>query len=222
MLKELNFEYDESLNEEVETIKEFIDENDTSSQNLKPNKIKRRKVPKNYINNADFYEALVNYRNIHDQCLHEGKNIPSIPNYIGECWIKIAEGLARKPCFFQYSFKQEMINDAILNCNLYWKNFNPEKSKNPFAYFTQFSYFAFLRRIEDEKLEQYVKYKSSESFLSLDEAEFSELSEGQFVQEDVYVNIKDFIKKFEDSKTKKKNSVVKKEKKATGVECFYV
>jgi DNA-directed RNA polymerase specialized sigma24 family protein len=52
-----------------------------------------------------------------------------------------------------------MIGDGIENCIQYAKNFNPDKSKNPFAYFTQIIYYAFLRRITKEKKQQSIKQK---------------------------------------------------------------
>ena len=111
------------------------------------------KKPKHYVNNADFLKALVDYR---DACAEAKKsNIedPQIPNYIGECFYKIADHLSRKPNFISYSFRDEMIADGIENCLMYFRNFDPDKSTNPFAYFTQIIYYAFLRRIQKEKKE---------------------------------------------------------------------
>ena len=104
------------------------------------------KKSKHYVNNADFLEALVEYKKNCATAKKQGKQEPQIPNYIGECFLKIAEHLSRKPNFFSYSFRDEMIADGIENCLMYFRNFDPDKSKNPFAYFTQIIYFAFLRR----------------------------------------------------------------------------
>jgi hypothetical protein len=112
---------------------------------------------KHYVNNVDFLIALVDY---HDRCAlakENGKEDPPIPNYIGECFLKIAENFSRNPNFISYSFRDEMICDGIENCIQYFRNFDPDKSKNPFAYFTQIIYFAFLRRIAKEKKQLYVK-----------------------------------------------------------------
>jgi len=91
------------------------------------------KKPKHYVNNTDFLNALIEYREKCDIAKKEGKQDPQIPNYIGECFLKIAEHLSRKPNFISYSFRDEMIADGIENCLMYFRNFDPLKSKNPFA-----------------------------------------------------------------------------------------
>ena len=88
-----------------------------------------------------------------------GKQPPPVTNYIGECFLKIATHLSYRPNFINYTYKDEMISDGIENCLQYASNFNPEKSKNPFAYFTQIIYYAFLRRIQKEKKQTHVKNK---------------------------------------------------------------
>ncbi len=128
------------------------------------------KKTKHYVNNADFLQALIAYRENCEKAKKENKPEPSIPNYIGECFLKIADHLSRKPNFISYSFRDEMISDGIENCLMYFRNFDPDKSKNPFAYFTQIIYYAFLRRIMKEKKQLYVKYKATEQFGLLDEA----------------------------------------------------
>jgi DNA-directed RNA polymerase specialized sigma subunit len=89
----------------------------------------------------------------------EGREKPRVPNYIGECFLKIATHLSYRPNFVNYMFKDDMICDGIENCLQYIDNFDPEKSTNPFAYFTQIIYFAFLRRIQKEKKQLEVKTK---------------------------------------------------------------
>jgi len=88
---------------------------------------------------------------------------PIVPDYIGDCFIKIANHLAYKSNFINYSFRDEMILDAIENCLTYMHNFDPNKSRNPFAYFTQITYYAFVRRIQKEKRQLQTKYKYIES-----------------------------------------------------------
>ncbi len=90
------------------------------------------------------------------------ENIPPVTNYIGECFLKIATHLSYRPNFINYTYRDEMISDGIENCLQYVKNFNPEKSKNPFAYFTQIIYYAFLRRIAKEKKQSHIKNKMIE------------------------------------------------------------
>jgi len=116
-----------------------------------------------YVNNKDFLAALIKYRDEVRAAEAEGKPRPRVPNYVGECIMKIATHLARKPNFINYTFKDDMISDGIENCLQYIDNFNPDKSNNPFAYFTQIIWFAFLRRIQKEKKLLYVKYKMTEN-----------------------------------------------------------
>ena len=113
-----------------------------------------KRTPKrseHYVNNKEFLNALENYFAEVERAALEDKPKPQIPRYIGECFLKIANHLSYKPNFVNYMFKDDMICDGIENCVRYINNFNPEKSKNPFAYFTQIIYYAFLRRISQEK-----------------------------------------------------------------------
>ena len=167
------------------------------------------KKTKHYINNADFLKALIDYRTACDEAKRNDKPEPIVPNYIGECFIKIAEHLSRKPNFVSYSFRDEMIADGIENCIMYFRNFNPDKSNNPFAYFTQIIYFAFLRRITREKKQLYVKYKATEQFGILDEGEMFEDAEGNMQQFQMYDNIAEFIHTFEENKKAKKKTKTK-------------
>ena len=167
------------------------------------------KKPKHYVNNADFLAALVEYKRLCDEAKKNEKPDPQIPNYIGECFLKIADHLSRKPNFISYSFRDEMIADGIENCLMYFRNFDPDKSKNPFAYFTQIIYYAFLRRIMKEKKQLYVKYKATEQIGILDEFEMLEDSEGHSRQFELYDNISEFIFNFEESKRKKKEGKTK-------------
>ena len=164
---------------------------------------------KHYVNNADFLEALIEYKGKCVIAKEEGKEDPQIPNYIGECFLKIAEHLSRKPNFFSYSFRDEMISDGIENCLMYFRNFDETKSKNPFAYFTQIIYFAFLRRIMKEKKQLYVKYKATQQFGIFDSGEMYEDAEGNMKQFELYDNISEFIENFEESREKKKKVKVK-------------
>jgi len=112
-----------------------------------------------YIDNKTFYEAIREYRNSIKEAEASGAPKPIIPNYIGKCILLIANRLATKPNFINYSYKDEMISDGVENCIMYIDNFDPDKSTNPFAYFTQIIYFAFLRRIQKEKKHLYIKHQ---------------------------------------------------------------
>lgn len=174
----------------------------------------RKHSSNHYVNNNDFLKALIDYR---DACIlakAENRNDPPIPNYIGECFLKIAERLSRKPNFIMYSYRDEMISDGIENCLMYFRNFNPDKTDNPFAYFTQIIYYAFLRRIMKEKKQTYLKYKATEQFGILDEFEMYEDVDGTMKPFQLYENISEFIQTFEENKQKKKIS------KKKGIEKF--
>ena len=169
--------------------------------------------PKHYVNNADFLQALIEYRLKVKEAKEADKEKPRLTNYVGECFLKIAEHLSRKPNFISYSFREEMISDGIENCIQYVDNFDPDKSKNPFAYFTQIIYFAFLRRIMKEKKQLYVKYKASEQFgIMEDEYDEDTGTSRPFI---LYDNISEFIQNFEESKKKKKEKSANK-----GIEKF--
>jgi hypothetical protein len=160
--------------------------------------------PKHYINNQDFLKALTDYKASCASAEKENTPKPKIPNYIGECFMKIAEGLSHKPNFINYSYRDEMISDGIENCLMYFENFDETKSSNPFAYFTQVIYFAFLRRIQKEKKQLYVKYKATEMYGILDEFEMMESEDGSTRQFELYDNIAEFIETYEDARTAKK------------------
>ena len=119
----------------------------------------RRKRSEHYVNNKEFLAALIKYREDVEIAKLRDKPKPVIPRYIGECFLKIANHLSFKPNFVNYMFKEDMISDGIENCVQYIHNFNPEKSQNPFAYFTQIIHYAFLRRIQKEKKQLEIKNK---------------------------------------------------------------
>ena len=118
-----------------------------------------KKRSEHYVNNKEFLAAIIEYKAAIADAEHLGKPKPRITNYLGECFLKIATHLSYKPNFVNYMFKEDMISDGIENCVQYIHNFNPEKSQNPFAYFTQIIHYAFLRRIQREKRQLEIKNK---------------------------------------------------------------
>ena len=116
-----------------------------------------------YVDNKSFYLALVEYKKKKIEAEALGKPMPRIPEYIGVCIFKIATRLASKGNFVNYSYKEEMISDGIENCINYLHNFDPDKSNNPFAYFTRILFNAYVLRIQKEKKQLYIKYKSFEN-----------------------------------------------------------
>ena len=121
--------------------------------------VTKRKRSVHYVNNKEFLAALIAYKKDVAEAEELGKDKPRITNYLGECFLKIATHLSFKPNFVNYIFKDDMISDGIENCVQYIHNFNPEKSQNPFAYFTQIIHYAFLRRIQREKRQLEIKNK---------------------------------------------------------------
>ena len=118
-----------------------------------------RKRSEHYVNNKEFLAAIIDYKDEIIIAEKRGLPKPVIPRYIGECFLKIATHLSFKPNFVNFMFKDDMVCDGIENCVQYINNFNPEKSKNPFAYFTQIIHYAFLRRIQKEKRQLDIKQK---------------------------------------------------------------
>jgi len=155
----------------------------------------------NYINNKEFYALLQNFKEDCKEAEENGKPGPRVPEDIGKCFMMIATKLATKANFSGYTYKDEMICDALENCVVAVHSFNPEKSKNPFAYFTQIIWYAFLRRIEKEKKQTYVKYKSLEQLVV--DAELIEDDSDAYKNYDIAnEKMKPIIDKFE-NKTKK-------------------
>jgi len=114
---------------------------------------------RHYVDNKEFLVAITEYREKVLAAKKAGKDKPRVTEYLGECMVKIANHLAYKSNFVNYTFRDEMILDGIENCITYIDNFDPEKSKNPFAYFTQITYYAFIRRIQKEKKQMDTKKK---------------------------------------------------------------
>ena len=118
-----------------------------------------KKKSEHYVDNKKFLQAMIEYKDKCDKAEKRKRKHPPVTNYIGECFLKIANHLSYRPNFINYTFRDDMISDGIENCLQYLKNFNPDKSNNPFAYFTQIIYYAFIRRIQKEKKQQDVKAK---------------------------------------------------------------
>jgi hypothetical protein len=178
-----------------------------------------KKVKRHYVDNKKFLEEIVEYKK---QCAYaeqHGLTKPVISNYIGKCIKDIAEHLSTKPLFMNYSYRDEMISDAIENCFMYFDNFNPEKSENPFAYFTQISYYAFQRRKNKEKKNKYIMYKRfQESVLHTNDASLMIDADGNhLISSNIYDNINDFIRDFEERELLKK---LERKKAKEGLEKF--
>ena len=174
-----------------------------------------------YVNNLDFLKALIKYKkDVRASKRAKSEIKPKIPDYIGKCLLLIAENLSHKPNFVKYTFRDEMVGDAIENCIMYFDNFDPKRSKNPFAYFTQIIWYAFIRRIHKEKKQLYTKYKITEQTGILDDRQQLENDSGETRQFELYDNISEFIGNYEKTNFTKKVKVkevkvIKKTKKIT-------
>ena len=168
-----------------------------------------RAKSEHYVDNKKLYAEMVEYLNSVKEAEESGDDKPRIPEYIGECLLKISTRLSTKPNFINYTYRDEMISDGIENCVNYIGNFNPEKSTNPFAYFTQIIYYAFLRRIQREKKQLYIKHKSLERSLVFDELASHSEADGSKGDQGAYINLHtpymtDFVENFEKKEAEKK------------------
>jgi hypothetical protein len=160
-----------------------------------------------YVNNKEFLQAMVEWGEKCNEAIENGKSQPPVTNYIGECFLKIATHLSYRPNFINYTYRDEMISDGIENCLQYVKNFNPEKSSNPFAYFTQIIYYAFLRRIQKEKKQSHVKNKMLEK---AEVVSFTTMDHDDRTYNVGHIDLQNFLPAEDVYKPKKKTSTNKK------------
>ena len=179
----------------------------------------KKKITHHYIDNKEFFKAMVEWKKLVVEAENSDDGRPPITDYIGECFVKIAEHLSYKPNFINYEYREEMIGDGIENCLMYAHNFDPEKSKNPFSYFTQIIYYAFLRRIEKEKKQSYVKFRAMEQ---IDDGTLGNWFKENYFDKSIKVAMTDHfnlndndIEKFTPKKRKKKPRKYKKKAKKT-------
>ena len=187
---------------------------------MKEGIIMARKKSVHYVDNAVFLEEMIKYKDEYNIAISKNKELPIVSEYLGGVFLKIAERLSYRPNFINYAFKEDMISDGIENCLHYIHNFNPDKSTNPFAYFTQIIYYAFIRRIQKEKKQLYIKYKSMQNYDinstfdgSANEGENVILA-GDYKNSDFRIQVDEFVDNFEKSRKKKAKP------KETGLELF--
>jgi hypothetical protein len=176
---------------------------------------KREKV--HYVDNKRLYEDMVKFIAAYRIAVKKGAEKPRIPEYVGACILKIAQRLSLRPNFIGYTYRDEMVGDGIENVLTYIHNYDPEKYNNPFAYFTQIIYFAFLRRMDKEKKQSYIKHKMLEQsslmnlLADMPGGETNEDGHSVTVMVNVDGRLNDLVNKFEKRgvKTKKKRGVEK-------------
>lgn len=168
------------------------------------------KPANHYIDNTKFFTEIVKYQTRCKDHVDAKKEIPKVPNYIADCFLRIADNLGNLKKFRNYPFLEEMKSDAVYYCLKYMHNFSPEKTQNPFSYFTKISYYAFLQRIQSEKKFLYKKYKAiqnTELFLSVSDRQAHDKGDySNDIQYDEHSreNMNDFIVKYETSLKRKK------------------
>ena len=168
--------------------------------------ITKKKVTVNYVDNKKFHEEIVKHKEKEALAEEQGLPRPKLSNYIGECIYKIATNFARKPSYMNYSYKEEMIADGIENCIKYFDGYNHEKYQNPFAYFSQVVYHAYLRRIYAEEKIRYALYKNfQENIVGMDGVDsFVDSDDNPILPKQLYDNITQFMKDFEEKEARKK------------------
>lgn len=182
-----------------------------------PTKKPKSKDSAHYVNNKEMLNAFIEYHAKYQKAKEEGLPPPKLPDYIGRCFMKIAERFSHHASFVNYPYRDEMIADAIENCVMYAHDFDPSRGTNPFAYFTQVTWNAFIRRINKENKNKYITYKSHQM-----QSLYSGLSEGGHAgmtseegsstthpPQDLYDNITSYIDDYE-SKQKQKRIDKKK------------
>lgn len=174
-----------------------------------------------YVNNAEFFQHMKKHIAAVKKAKKAKEPLPKVSDYIGECIYSIANKLANKPNFINYPFRDEMISDGVENSLQYLNNFDPKKSSNPFAYFTQIIYFAFVRRIQREKKHLYTKYRMIEESLLHDvhENEFSQTQ--KYGSDYADQNMHEFVQNFEKNREKKKVKSKPKKKKGQDFEDIF-
>jgi hypothetical protein len=182
--------------------------------------MRQKKVTVHYVDNKKFYEEILKYRHKVEIAKTEDREEPRLPEYIGECIYKIAHKLSTMPRFVNYSYREEMISDGIENCIMYFKDYNPEIGQNPFAYFTQIIYYAFLRRIGKEEKNRYIIYKNyQESIVNQGQSNYLvDVDDNHLMPTQIYDNINEFMDKFEKKEEEKK---IRRKQSKEGLHKFY-
>ena len=182
-----------------------------------------------YVNNKEFSQAVVDYVTKVREAEASKKPVPVVPDYIGKSFLKICEGLSTKINFNRYTYREEMVMDAVENCLKAIMNYNIDTTTrtglpNAFAYFTQIAFYAFLRRIAKEKKQQDIKWKyldqaDIDAFMHYDTAQLGEMheSERQFID---YLRDRIDRVRTQDAKVKELSKKEKASKKKTSLELF--
>lgn len=172
-----------------------------------------------YVNNTEMLESIKQWRSALAEATAAGKPRPEIPKYLGECILKIATNLSYKINFINYSYRNDMISDGIENCISCFASFDPAKSSNPFSYFTQVIYFAFLRRIAKEKKQSYIRSRLIQE-MSVDSFDTQEHDDDTDFK-NAYSAFIQSHQNFDDSFIKKRDKPKERRKTTSSLEEFF-
>jgi len=162
-----------------------------------------------YVDNDKFLRALISYRHKCKLAKKNKRSKPRVPEYIGDCFLKIANGLSTKPNFINYTFREDMVADGVENCLVYMHNFNPQKSKNPFGYFTSIIYYAFVRRIQRERKHTYLRYKLIEDAVHQGDTRTRMNEHGHYHVDGTmlsYDNVQEFIQRYDEYRSRRQKT----------------
>lgn len=168
---------------------------------------KGKKSQQFYIDNIEFYTACVERKKAVSKAKKEGVQKPQLTKYLGECLLKIASKMSESSHFRNYPFREDMIMDGVENCVQYFDNFDPAKSKNPFAYYSQICYFSFLRKIGKERDYLYNSYQLGKNakFVAVDPfVGKDDTFEPEYETKPDTTMMQDFVEKYETGKRKAK------------------
>lgn len=166
---------------------------------------------RHYVDNKKFLQDLTVHLKQYKKAKRLGEPLPKCPDCIGKCFVDIANGLAKLPSYNGYSFKTEMVGDAVENMIMYYHNFNPKLYNNPFGYFSKIARWAFHRRIKKEAKAQYIKYKYAANSGLLDDENLTDSDGNVINNRGVFDNISEFIKDYEFKLEREKLEKKKKE-----------
>lgn len=143
-----NFEetYEEEAVEEIDEVEEEDSAVEVVVEHLEPPKPKKRGPKPNklqfYVDPKDF-----------DSCIISYYNTGNITDELAMMINKIAHKLSYAPNFINYTYRDEMVGDAVVRMMkaLIAKKYTHNKGSNPFSYFTKIAFNAFRNRIKREK-----------------------------------------------------------------------
>lgn len=165
-------------------------------------------IKKAYVDNQRFYDEIVKRKAALKEAEEKGLPKPKINDYIGKCLTDIATNFAKRPLYYGRTYKDEMIQDAIVNCVRYFDTFDPERTKNPFSYFSQCCYYSFLATIVNERDQAYTRSQIAKN-VNIDKFTSQEHDNSEIANE--YIEYLNSLQKTDYSKYYEKKPKLKRE-----------